>query len=96
MAQKARYIKGLRAFGGVGDSKEEGERSRGREMGGGGACGCWWAGLTVWAGWCGLRRGFEGRWGGCGRGWRANNYSWHNVQSCGVCGCIIFISLICS
>ena len=90
--QKARYIKGLGAFGGVGDSKEEGERSRGREVGGGGACDCWWAG----AGWCGLRWGFEGCWGGCGRGWRADNYSRHNVQLRGVCGCIIFNSLICS
>lgn len=34
MAQKARCVKGFGVFGGVGDSKEEGERSRGREVAG--------------------------------------------------------------
>ena len=89
MAQKARYIKGFGVFGGVGGFKRGGgEVAR---AGGGGVCGCWWAG----SGWCGLRWGFEGRRGGCGRGWRANNYSRHNVQLHGVCGRIIFNSLIC-
>lgn len=32
MAQKARCVKGFGVFGGVGDSKEEGERSRGRKV----------------------------------------------------------------
>ena len=55
MAQKARYIKGLGAFGGVGDSKEEGERSRGREVAGCVAVG----GLGL--GWGSRLAGIEGR-----------------------------------
>ena len=39
MEQKARYIKGFGVFGGVGDSKEEGEGSRGREVAGRAAVG---------------------------------------------------------
>ena len=61
--QKARYIKGLGAFGGVGDSKEEGERSRGREVAGrrGVRLLVGWADGLGWVAWAGGYWRVQGR-----------------------------------